>query len=62
MAIKSSNFKHENNGSGLSYRVGRNLALYKARGAQQDCFFVVFPSEIRQMPETKLHYRASNWR
>jgi hypothetical protein len=31
------------------YRVGRNLALYQARGAQQDSFFRVFPSEIRQM-------------
>ena len=41
------------------YREGRNLALYQARGAQQDCFFVVFHSEIRQMPGNKVAYRAN---
>ena len=35
------------------------MALYQARGAQQDCFFVVFHSEIRQMPGNKVAYRAN---
>ena len=40
--------------------MGRNLALYQARGGHSRIdFFVVFPSEIRQMPGKKVAYWAN---
>jgi hypothetical protein len=41
--------------------VGRNLALYQAtvEGHSRIDFFVVFPSEIRQMPGKQVAYRAA---